>query len=400
MSAHSRVVVVGASLAGLRAAESVRKNGHRGEVVVIGDEPWMPYNRPPLSKDALAGEPAFGDLALRAPRGSFDIEFRLGTAVTACDTAAGSVTTATGERVAWAGLVVASGLGARTCAIPGPAGGRHVVRTLADAVGLRDAMRTAGVLVVIGAGFVGCEVAATARGMGLDVVVVAPERVPLERPLGSDLGHALQQRHEREGVRFRLGVVPVAFTGADRVASVVLSDGSEVAADLVVEAIGGAPNTSWLEGNGFDLADGVLCDNTLRAIGHSHVVACGDIARFPNPWSGPVPRRVEHWTMAIDTAKRAGKSLVQDLSGAPRDAEPFAPMPSFWSDQYGTRIQSFGSTADGTDATLLEGRWNGECAVGYYREAQLSGVVMVGLAHRLRHYRQLVVSAGDLAPSR
>ncbi len=390
-----RCVVVGASMAGLRAAEAVRKAGFGGELVVIGDEPHLPYNRPPLSKEALLGSHTAADLAFRMPRAAQEIIWRLGERAVGTDLEARSLTLADGRTLEWSGLVVATGLTPRRLSLPGPAAGRHVIRTLDDVAALRRELIPGARLVIVGAGFIGCEVAAAARAAGLEVDVVAPERVPVERLLGERLGRALQRRHEARGVRFHLGTVPVEFLGTTRVTGVRLSDGTELAADVVLEAVGCVPNAEWLEGNGLDLADGVRCDNLLRVEGRPDVVACGDVARFPNPLFDDVPRRVEHWTMATDTAKRAGASLGRHLVGAEPDPAPFAPMPSFWSDQYELRLQSFGAVGLGTDdVRLLEGDLDADSAVGYHRAGRLVGVVLVGLPRRYQHYRALIADGG------
>ena len=390
-----RCVVVGASMAGLRAAEAVRKAGFGGELVVIGDEPHLPYNRPPLSKEALLGSHTAADLAFRMPRAAQEVIWRLGERAVGTDLEARSLTLADGRTLEWSGLVVATGLTPRRLSLPGPAAGRHVIRTLDDVAALRRELIPGARLVIVGAGFIGCEVAAAARAAGLEVDVVAPERVPVERLLGERFGRALQRRHEARGVRFHLGTVPVEFLGTTRVTGVRLSDGTELAADVVLEAVGCVPNAEWLEGNGLDLADGVRCDNLLRVEGRPDVVACGDVARFPNPLFDDVPRRVEHWTMATDTAKRAGASLGRHLVGAEPDPAPFAPMPSFWSDQYELRLQSFGAVGLGTDdVRLLEGDLDADSAVGYHRAGRLVGVVLVGLPRRYQHYRALIADGG------
>jgi NADPH-dependent 2,4-dienoyl-CoA reductase/sulfur reductase-like enzyme len=387
-----RCVIVGASMAGLRAAEAVRKAGFTSEVVVIGDEPHMPYNRPPLSKDALLGATDPDALAFRIPRAAQDVAWRLGERVHAADLTARTVTLESGETLEWSGLVIATGLSPRRLSLPGPTAGRHVIRTLADVAALRAELVPGAKLVIIGAGFIGCEVAAAVRTAGVEVDVVAPESVPVERPLQIELGKALQRRHEAHGVRFHLGTVPVEYTGTTRVTGVRLGDGTELAADVVLEAIGCRPNTEWLQGNGLDLCDGVLCDNLLRVQGRSDVVACGDIARFPNPRFDDVPRRIEHWTMVTDTAKRAGASLGRHLTGQEPDPEPFAPIPSFWSDQYDLRLQSFGALGLGADdIRVLEGDLDSDAAIGYHREdGELVGVLLIGMANRYQHYRQVI----------
>jgi NADPH-dependent 2,4-dienoyl-CoA reductase/sulfur reductase-like enzyme len=399
-----RCVVVGASMAGLRAAEAVRKAGFGGEVVVLGEEPHMPYNRPPLSKEALLGA-STADLAFRIPRAAQDVTWRLGERAVRADLTARTVTLAGGGTLGWSGLVVATGLASRRLALPGPSAGRHAIRALDDVAALRKELAPGARLVIVGAGFIGCEVAASARAAGLEVDVVAPESVPIERPLRAELGRALQRRHEERGVRFHLGRVPIEYLGTTRVTGVRLSDDAELAADVVLEAVGSVPNIGWLEGNGLDLSDGVLCDNMLRVEGRPDVVACGDVARFPNPLFDEVPRRVEHWTMATDTAKRAGATLGRHLVGGPAraaqaaaepdGAEPFTPIPSFWSDQYDLRLQSFGAVELGAeDVRVLEGALDDEVAVGYHRDGRLVGVVLVGLPHRYLHYRGLVATGG------
>ena len=398
-----RVVVVGASMGGLRAAEGLRRSGYGGEVLVIGEERHMPYNRPPLSKEALAGEPDLATLAFRVPRAAKDVTWRLGQRVDSADLDAGTVTLDGGEQLGWDGLVAATGLRPRRLATPGPLGGRHVIRTLEDAVRLRAALTPGARLVIVGAGFIGCEVAATARSLGVEVDIVAPEEVPMERPIEHDLGAALQRRHEAHGVRFHLGLVPIEFRGvsgesADRVAFVLLSDGTELAADVVVEAVGAMPNTEWLDGNGLDLNDGVVCDGQLRVEGRPDVMACGDIAKFPNPLFDDVPRRTEHWTMVTDTAKKAGHTLGAHLTAASADETPFLPVPSFWSDQYDLRIQSFGAVGlGGEDVRVLEGDLGGEVAMGYHRDGALVGVVLIGMGGRQLAYRNRIAELGVAA---
>ncbi|MEU8798457.1 FAD/NAD(P)-binding oxidoreductase [Spirillospora sp. NPDC048819] len=374
-----RVVVVGASLGGLRAAEQLRAAGHTGEVTVIGDEPHPPYNRPPLSKEVLAAEVSFDRVAFRMRAGVADVGWRLGTAVTAADLAARTVRLADGTEIAYDALVIATGLRPRRLAVPGTGPSRHVVRTLDDAAALRARLRPGTRLAVVGAGFIGCEVAATARTLGADVTVVAPESEPMLRPLGPDLGAELRRRHGERGVRFLLGRTIARFTGD----GLELSDGSAVPADVVVEAVGSVPCVEWLEGNGLDLSDGVLCDGALRVEGRPEVVAVGDVARFPNPRYDDVPRRVEHWSIPTDTAKHAARTLLG------QDVGPFMPLPSFWSDQYGMRLQSFGAPnlGDG-DIRVLEGDLGGEVVLGYHRDGRLVGVVMIGCTRSQVGYRK------------
>lgn len=406
-----RVVVVGAGLGGLRAAEQLRAARFAGEVVVIGDEMHLPYNRPPLSKEGLAGELAHANVAFRRKASVDNVGWRLGASVVMADLVARTVTLSDGSALPYDGLVAATGARARRLPLEAPLAWRHVVRTLGDATRLRADLQRGRHVVVIGAGFIGCEVAATARLLGCDVAVVDPMPVPLQRPLGFQVGSELRRRHERHDVRFHLGRTVDRLDGHDGVDSgperLVLDDGNELAASVVVEAVGSVPNVTWLEGNQLDLSDGVLCDGGLRPLGPDGpvrtAVAIGDIARFPNPVFDEVPRRVEHWNVPTETARRAARVLAADLAAEahhgtlgpdPLDTlPPFAPMPAFWSDQYDIRLQSFGLPGLGDDVRVLEGVLTRECAVGYHRRDVLVGVVFLGLFHRYTHYRDLVATA-------
>lgn len=396
----ARIVVVGAGLGGLRAAEQLRAAGFAGEIVIIGDETHLPYNRPPLSKEGLAGDLSHETVAFRRKASVDDVTWRLGETVVSADLAGRTVTLAAGSELAYDGLVATTGVSARRLPLDAPEQWRHVVRTLDDASRLRSDLVPGCSVVVIGAGFIGCEVAATARMLGCSVDVVDPLPVPLIRPLGVDLGVELQHRHEAQGVHFHLGHTIARLdgdeTGPHRV---TLDDGTEIALDVVVEAVGSAPNVAWLAGNGLDLSDGVLCDAGLHPIGPDgsipSVVVVGDIARFPNLLFDEVPRRVEHWNIPTETAKRAARTLLQGIHQAPADELPlFTPMPAFWSDQYEMRLQSFGLPAlGGDDIRLLEGDLSAEAVMGYHRDGVLVGVVMLGQVRRSAHYRDLIASA-------
>ncbi|WP_326585504.1 FAD-dependent oxidoreductase [Streptomyces sp. NBC_00481] len=369
------MVVAGASMAGLRAAEQLRAAGWTGAVTVVGDEPHMPYNRPPLSKEVLAGKAPFESLAFRPRASVADVEWRLGTKVVASRLAERTVVLDDGSTLSYDGLVVATGMRPRRLACPGPLAGRHTVRTLADARGLRDELTRPGVrVVVVGAGFIGCEVAATAVGLGVaEVTVVDPLPLPMVGPLGELLGRALLRRHEERGVRFALGTGVAGFEGEDRVTGVVLGDGTVLPADVVVESVGSVANVEWLEGNGLDLSDGVLTCERLRVGGRPEVVAVGDVARFPNARYDGVPRRVEHWSIPTDTAKHAAKVLT----GV--EVPPFAPLPTFWSDQHDFRLQSFGAPVLGKgDVRVLDGDPAADVLVGYHHDGRLVGVVALG----------------------
>ncbi|MGE3447449.1 MAG: NAD(P)/FAD-dependent oxidoreductase [Microbacteriaceae bacterium] len=397
-----RVLVVGAGLGGLRSAEALRAQGYHDEIVVVGDEPHAPYNRPPLSKEALADEVAHERLAFRQKASVEDVVWRLGQRVDALDLEARSAVVS-GEQLDWDALVVATGVSARRLPVAGPppshAAGRHVVRTLDDALALRAALSPSTRLVVIGAGFIGCEVAATARTLGCEVDVVAVDDYPMQRPLGPMLGAELQRRHEGRGVRFHLGVGVESLLGDGHVTGVVLSDGAELKADVVVEALGSQCNVDLLDGQGLDLSDGVLADDALRPLRHGvpvdGVAAVGDVARFPNPRFDDRAFRVEHWSLPTDTGRRAGEVLAAFLRHGPSEAydavasRPWEVLPSFWSDQFDIRMQSFGmpGLADPDGVQLLEGDLAGECVVGYHRGGDLMGVVGLGMVRELMAHR-------------
>ena len=399
MSAQ-RVVVVGAGLGGLRAAEALRGQGYADELVLVGDEPYAPYNRPPLSKEALADEVAHDRLEFRRRASVDDVVWRLGETVTSIDLDARTVALGS-DTLAWDALVLATGVSARRLPVPGPpptaAAGRHVVRTLDDAVALREALRPGTRVVVLGAGFIGCEVAATAIGLGCVVRSVALDPAPMVRPLGPVLAAELQRRHEAHGVQFHLGVGVTEILGDDHVTGVVLSDGTALEADVLVEALGSACNVGLLEGKGFDLSDGVLADTALRPLRDGvpldGVAVVGDIARFPHVRFADGAQRVEHWSVPTDTGKRAGAVLSAYLAGEGYDevvAAPFDLLPSFWSDQYDIRIQSFGmpGLADPNGIRVLEGDLGGECIVGYHRGEDLLGVVGLGMMREVMAYRR------------
>ncbi|MER6961126.1 FAD-dependent oxidoreductase [Streptomyces sp. NPDC000618] len=380
-TATGRVLVAGASMAGLRAAEQLRSAGWTGAITIVGDEPHMPYNRPPLSKEVLAGKAPFASLAFRLRPSVADVQWRLGARIAASSLSARTVELDDGETIPYDGLVVATGMRPRRLRCPGPLAGRHTVRTLDDAQGLREELTRPGArLVVVGAGFIGCEVAATAVGLGVaEVTVVDPLPLPMVGPLGELVARALLERHEVRGVRFVLGTGVTGFEGDDRVTGVALDDGTVLPADVVLESVGSLANTEWLDGNDLDLSDGVLTDAALRVGGRPDVVAVGDVARFPNARYDGVPRRVEHWCIPTDTARHAARALVAHLVGAEADPAPFAPLPSFWSDQHDFRLQAFGAPALGKDdVRVLDGDPDGDALIGYHRHDRLVGVLALG----------------------
>jgi NADPH-dependent 2,4-dienoyl-CoA reductase/sulfur reductase-like enzyme len=396
------VVIVGASMGGLRAAEALRRFGYLGPITAIGDEPYSPYNRPPLSKEVLANEVSHEAVAFAQRPATADVNWVLGTRAESADLDHRTVTDSNGQVHPYSALIIATGLRPKRLQVSNSElAGRHAVRTLDDAIALRAALEPGARVVILGAGFIGCEVAATARKLGCDVTVVAPGVHPIVRPLGVELARELQRRHEAEGVRFKMKTAITDLLGEGTVAGVLLDSGEELACDVFVEAIGSDTNTEWLEGTGLDLSDGLLTDNAMRALrvdGSTcdDVFAIGDVARFANPMFDDVARRVEHWNIPTDTAKRVGQVLAAQLNAAENWPEVldevFAPVPSFWSDQFEMHILAFGLLALADEVKLMHGEIEGDCVFGYYREGQMVGVCGIGMRSTVQGYRAQVGS--------
>lgn len=357
------VAVVGASLAGLSAARSLRKQGYDGRLVVIGDEAHRPYDRPPLSKEFLAGTVGEADLLLELDDEDLRAEWLLGVRAVALqvDGAERVLVLDDGREVRADGVVVATGAVARN--LPGTDGlaGVHTLRTLDDARALRDELALGGRLVVIGGGFIGAEVASTAYALGLDVTVIEAAPTPLAGPLGETMGGVVSALHEAHGVRLLCGVGVKGLSGEDRVDAVLLEDGRTVPADIVVVGVGARPCVEWLEGSGVELDNGVKCgaDGRTSVAG---VVAVGDCASWYDPHAG-FHRRVEHWTGARERPEAAVAALLSwgaAEAGAPRP-------PYFWSDQYGVKIQFAGHAAGADSVTVEEGALGDRSFLAVYR---------------------------------
>jgi NADPH-dependent 2,4-dienoyl-CoA reductase/sulfur reductase-like enzyme len=385
------VVVVGASLAGLRAAETFRSAGFDGCLTLIGAEAHLPYDRPPLSKKVLAGDWEPDRIVLRKP-GAFDelgLDLRLGTAADRVDLQNRTVSVG-GDDVPFDALVIATGASCRR--LPGQPDlpGVHVLRTLDDALALRADLDAAPAhVVVIGAGFIGAEVAATARQRGLDVVVVEALPVPMVRGLGPELGAVCAELHRDHGVRLHLGVGVAAIEGTTRVERVRLADGTVLPADVVVVGIGVRPATDWLEGSGLTLRDGVVADATLAA-GPPGVYVAGDVARWPNPRYGE-EMRIEHWTNAAEQGALAARNALAVAAGdAPT---PYAPVPFFWSDQYDARIQFLGRASADDEVRVVVGDLASRRFVACYgREGRLRGVFGMSMPKALMSFRPLLLN--------
>ncbi|MGV9245946.1 NAD(P)/FAD-dependent oxidoreductase [Streptomyces sp. NPDC003710] len=357
------VAVVGASLAGLSAARSLRKRGYDGRLVVIGDETHRPYDRPPLSKEFLAGALGEADLALERDDEDLRAEWVLGVRATGLDRTERAIRLADGREIRADGVVIATGAAART--LPGTEGlaGVHALRTLDDARALRDELARGGRLVVIGGGFIGAEVASTAHALGLEVTVIEAAPTPLAGPLGEVMGGIVSALHADHGVQLLCGVGVKGLSGERRVDAVLLEDGRSVPADTVVVGVGARPCVEWLQGSGVALDNGVKCGADGRT-SLAGVVAVGDCANWYDPHTG-IHRRVEHWTGALERPDAAVATLL--AHGA---TEPGAPRPAyFWSDQYGVKIQFVGHAAGADSVTVEEGTTDDRSFLAVYRRA-------------------------------
>jgi NADPH-dependent 2,4-dienoyl-CoA reductase/sulfur reductase-like enzyme len=379
------VVVVGASLAGLRAVEALRHQGFDGRVTVVGAEPHLPYDRPPLSKELLAGKWEPDQLGLRRqPYDELAVDWRLGRRAVRLDLAARAIELDDGERLAFDGAVLATGSTPRTLPGTPPLAGIFTLRTLDDSLAIRAELDRGPRVVVVGAGFIGSEVASTCRQRGLEVTVLEALPVPLVRGLGPVLGGVLGDLHRDHGVTLRCNALVAGFEGRDRVERVRLADGTGIDADLVVVGVGVFPETRWLEGSGLTLDDGVLCDETCRAA--PGVVAAGDVTRWPNPLFGGAPMRLEHWTNATEQGVHAAHTLL-----AGDAAEPFAPVPFVWSDQYGTKIQTVGDVGADDDIEIGHGDLEERRFVALFgRGGRLVGALGFSRPRQVMQYRRMV----------
>lgn len=349
-------MIVGASLAGVRAAETLRTAGYTDTITMIGDEPVMPYDRPPLSKNFLAGEWDADRVALRKPEAfdALNITWKLGHPATSLNIDANEVTLADGTVIAYDGLVIATGGVVRTLPNQPAIAGVHVLRTLAHAESLRSELVESARVVVIGAGFIGFEAAATATARGCAVTVLEGLEAPLIRALGPEMGNAIGAVHERNGVTIRCGVQVKSIDGTDRVTGITLGTGEVVPADVVIVGIGVAPATKWCDNSGLTIRDGIVCDEFLNA-GPKNVFVAGDVLRWPNALFTDVEpdMRIEHWTNAAEQGAIAGKNVLAVLNGG--EPEPYAAVPFFWSDQFDARIQCLGRPSANAAVDIVDG---------------------------------------------
>ncbi|HVK28655.1 MAG TPA: FAD-dependent oxidoreductase, partial [Nocardioides sp.] len=387
MTEVRRLVVVGASLAGLRAVEAARKTGYDGEIVLVGAEEHLPYDRPPLSKAFLGAADDNGDLpevpwfrTEETLRDELGVDVRLGKPATALDTEARTVTVGD-ERIGYDALVIATGAHARV--LPGADGleGVYPLRTLDDSLAVREKLEAGARTVVIGAGFIGSEVASTARKRGLEATIVEALPTPLVRATGHEMGAAIASLHALNGTSLRCGVGVSSIEGDGRVERVVLADGSSIEADLVVVGIGVVPSVGWLEGSGVTLENGVVCDENLWT-GVPGVYAAGDVANWFNPTLGE-RQRMENWTAAAEQGAAAARNALD-----PENAKPYGTVPYFWSDWYDVRIQFVGSP-DADEVRLVDGdpASGGRWVALYRRGDRLIGALTVNGQTEIMKYR-------------
>ncbi|MFC4943198.1 NAD(P)/FAD-dependent oxidoreductase [Pseudonocardia sp. GCM10023141] len=391
------VLVVGASIAGLRTAQALRSHGFEGRLVLVGDEPHLPYDRPPLSKQFLTGGRDAASLELVSERDAEDagIELRLGCPAVRLDLPGQQVGLEDGTHLAYDNLVVATGAAARRPSWLPPSG-THVLRSRADGEALAADLRRPGPVVVVGAGFIGCEVAATARSLGHEVTIVDPRQAPIGRAVGPEVGHYLTEQHHRHGVVTRFGVGVDNVDGHAGDLRVDLSDGTHLGAATVVVGIGAVPNVAWLAGSGLEIDNGVLCDQHSRALGAQDVFAVGDVARWYHP-RHQKHVRAEHWTNAVEQASCVAHNLLHR-----GDLRSYQPVEYVWSDQYDWKIQIVGMPSLATGVQLV-GNWTGNDAraAALYADAtgRLCGALTVNWPQAQVRSRRMIARSATFPES-
>ena len=390
----SRIVIVGAGLAGMRAAERLRELGHPGEVVVLGSETSMPYHRPALSKQFLTGELSVADLRIES-FDDLDVGWRLDTPVSQLDPGRRVLHLPGGEELGYDGLIIATGVEARR--MPGaPHGHPRVVtlRTVADAKRIQRALAgNRAPVVMLGSGFTGCEITATLRSIGRDVTIVGRTDPLMGNLLGAELGYYITDLHERRGVNLELGSTITDWAPGPRNITVRLSNGRVIEAACVVVAVGSVPAVRWLRDSGVPVADGVVCDETCHVSGFEDMMAAGDVASWPNLRFDTRPRRTEHWTNATEMGRAAAENLLAGRSAA----RPFQPVPRFWSEQHGLHIQAAGVPALGTERVTQPGAPLARSVTQYLHNGRLMGVVGFDNAAAVLSYADDLTKLGPLA---
>lgn len=389
------VVVVGAGVAGVRAAETLRHEGYQGELTIVGDERQPPYHRPPLSKKLLSGEIHRAGIDM-APQFSLDARVLRGATAVGLDDRSCTVQVRDEGRdltLRYDGLVIASGAVPREWPGGRVPDGVLMLRTVDDCLAIRERLASRPRVVVVGGGFIGVEVAATCRSMGLDVTLIQRGSSPLLTALGGELAPRWADLHRRHGVDLRVDVGVDGFVGDRTVKGVRLNDGSQVPADLVVIGLGVTPATDWLNGSGVRVDDGVLCDATGAAEGVDNVVAAGDVARW---WHPLYERhlRLEHW----DSADRQGEAAAETLLTGPDSAERFDEVPYFWSDQYDVKLQMLGLPTDHDTIEVIEGDLDSWEFVAAYGRAGKTVAVLGTIPGRVHAYRDVLRQGAPFPP--
>lgn len=381
------LVVVGGGVAGLRVVQTVRQEGYSGPVTLLGAEPWLPYDRPPLSKQVLTGDMAL-DATDYHPAAYFSddlgVDILLGLTATGIDQERRRLLLAGGEELPYRALVVATGSRPRRLPFVSPADGVHVLRTRDDADRLRTDLARAGRLAIVGAGFVGAEVASSASSMGVEVTVVETAPTPLVRAVGAVVGAELARLHTDAGVRLVCGKAVTGFLGRDRVEGLTLDDGSVLEVDLVLVGVGVVPDVEWLQDSGLPLDDGLACDRHLVA--SPGVYGAGDAVSWPSARLGRRARS-QQWTTASDQGRHVGRLLVRGAE----ETGAFDHDLYFWSDEYGSRIQGFGATA-GEAVVLRRDPVRGSFLAGFRAGSELTGAVAVNAPREFAAVRKLARS--------
>ncbi|MFJ4830783.1 NAD(P)/FAD-dependent oxidoreductase [Streptomyces sp. NPDC088747] len=381
------VVIVGGSLGGLHTAEALRGQGWTGAITVVDTEPEPRYDRPPLSKQYLGAGTSVDEKLLRAPQDldALGLDWRLGERAVRLRPAEHRIDLAGGDTLGFGKLVIATGVRAVwPPALRVPAA--LTLRTRDDAARLRAELAPGVRLVVVGAGFIGLEVAATFRAAGAEVDVIETEQAPLTRQLGPEVGRALQRLHEAHGVRFHLGTRAASAVPAGDGCRVELSDGRRLDADVLLVAIGSVPAVDWLADSGLTLDNGVVCDTRLAAA--PDVFAVGDVVRWTHPMTGRTTR-IEHWTNAVEQAAHVARHIIAPDGGH----APFGTVPYFWSDHYGSRVQAHGFVSGEHELELLDGELDGgRFAALYRRDGRITGVVGLDNPRQVLAGRRRVVA--------